>query len=113
MCSLSPPWIPLCMCMSAPHLSSLSLLFFLLFPYYEKEKEKIREGENANTPPWFFLVTDQASLHPPLSFCNWLRDDLPSIPLLSFLSPLHFEVFSPPVNPPLFPGPGATVRTAR
>lgn len=29
--------------MSAPHLSSLSLLF--LFPYYEKEKEKIRKGD--------------------------------------------------------------------
>jgi len=28
--------------MSALHLSSLSLLF--LFPYYEEEEEKIREG---------------------------------------------------------------------
>lgn len=41
---------------------------------------------NANTGPWLFLVTDQASLHPP-PFCNWLRT---ISPLFLCLACLHY-----------------------
>lgn len=104
MCSLSLPWIPLCIWLLPTFLPSHCLF---LLPYYYKEEEKIREGENANTGLWFFLVIDQASLYRPL-LCILAQDDLLSISL-SCLSPLHYEVFylqwnPPPPPPPLLPG---------
>lgn len=107
MCSLSLPWIPLCIRLLPTFLPSHCLF---LFPYYCKEEEKIREGENANTGLWFFLLIDQASLYlPPL--CILAQDDLLSVSL-SCLSPSHYEVFYLQWTP-LCSQAGETVRTAR
>lgn len=80
--------------MSAPHLSSLSLLF--LFPYYEKEEEKIREGDEERGWKCKYrsvaLSCDRSGLITPTSPLQLAHNDLPSISL-ACLSPLHYEVF--------------------
>lgn len=96
MCSLSLPWIPLCIRLLPTFLPSHCLF---LFPYYCKEEEKIREGGRKCKYRSVVLSFDRSGLIIPTSplhfgpgrspFCFSLL--LVSITLWSLL---------PPVNPP-------------
>lgn len=106
MCTLSPS-LDSSVYTSAPHLSSLSLLF--LFPYYEKEGGKDKGGRKCKYRSFF---CDTSGLITPTSPLQLARDDLPSIsPLLSLIS-ITLWSLSPPVNPPLLSGLVRTQRTA-